>query len=131
MNPCRLILDMVCIIAMVLCGGCALHGGDFARDGKLRIELSPPSGPLFYDGIRVAHHGDPLAVSGFGRGGQRRGHVVIDVIDPDGVSLSRARADPQPPAALPNRSDDYRFKVLLTVDPPPSSTLRVAFADSS
>ncbi|MCC6357383.1 MAG: hypothetical protein IT450_01455 [Phycisphaerales bacterium] len=70
-------------------------------------------------------------MSGFGRGGQRRGHVVIDVIDPDGVSLPRARADPQPPAALPNRSDDYRFKVLLTVDPPPSSTLRVAFADSS
>lgn len=130
MNPYRLILDMVCIVAMVLCGGCALHDGDFALDGKLRIELSPPAGPLFY-GVQVAQRGDELVVTGFGRRGQRRGHVVIDVIDPDGLSLAHARADPQPPAALPSRSYDYRFKVLLTVEPPPGSTLRATYADSS
>lgn len=130
MNPYRLILDMVCIIAMVLCGGCALHDGDFALDRKLRIELSPPAGPLFY-GVQVAQRGDELIISGFGRRPTPRGHVEVVVIGSEGTTLAQARADPLPPRAVPNRGYNYRFKASLPVVPPAGSTVRVAYVESS
>lgn len=126
----RLILGMACANAIVFSSGCALQHGDYALDGRLRIELSPPTGPLFY-GVEVTQRGDELLVSGFGRRPKPRGHVEIVVIAPDGALLARSCADALPPAAVPNRSYNYRFKALLPVVPPPGSTLRVTYADSS
>lgn len=130
MGPGRLILGTVCIHATLLSAGCVLRHGDYAVDGGLRIELSPPTGPLFY-GVNVAQRGNELAVSGFGRRPDARGHVEVAVIGPDGVLLAQSRADLLPPAAVPKRTYNYRFEALVAVEPAPGSTLRVTYADSS
>ncbi len=108
-------------------GGCALRHGDYALDGKLRIELSPPTGPLFY-GIQVDQRADELIVSGFGRRSRTCGHVEVSVVGPDGGRLANVRAAPLPPRAVPNRSYNYRFEASLPVVAPPGSTLCIAYA---
>lgn len=126
----RMIRCATCLSALLLSGGCALRHGDFALDGTLRIALLPATGPLFY-GVQVAQHGDELMVSGFGRRPEPRGHVEIVVLGPDGISLARAVVDPMPPAAVPNRSYNYRFKAALPLISPAGSTLRVTYGDFS
>lgn len=111
---------------MLLSGGCALRHGDYALEGKLRIELSPPTGPLFY-GVQVSQSGDELVVSGFGRRPEPRGHIDVVVVGPDGTTLAQARADPLPPLAVPKRTYNYRFRASMRIIPPAGSTLRVVY----
>lgn len=123
-----LLVGMACT-AMLLCGGCALRHGDYAFEGKLRVEVSPPSGPLFY-GIQVEQSDGGLIVSGFGRRPSANGDVEINVIGSDGSSLARVRADLLPPLPVPNRTYNYRFRASVPLIPPPGSTLRVAYVDT-
>lgn len=118
---------LACVGAALLSCGCALRHGDLALDGKLRIELSPQTGPLFY-GVEVIQRVDELVVSGFGRRPTPRGHIEILVIDADGASLAHVRTDPLPPRAVPNRSYNYRFQASLPVAAPSGSTLRITYA---
>lgn len=125
----RRTLCLACVGALLLSGGCALRHGDYALDGKLRIELAPPSGPLFY-GVQVVQRAEEIIVSGFGRRPTPRGHVEIAVTAPDGTSLALVRAESLPPRAVPNWGYNYRFKSELPLIPPAGSTLRVKYVSS-
>jgi len=115
---------------MLLCGGCALRHGDYALEGKVRIELSPPSGPLFY-GIQIEQSGRELVVSGFGRRPTADGYVEVFLISPDGALLAQVQAELLPPLPVPNRTYNYRFSASVPLIPPADSTLRVVYANAA
>lgn len=125
-----LVLGTACIGTLLLSGGCSLHHGDYALEGKLRIELSPPSSPLFY-GIQVTQLDDELVVSGFGRRPTPYGHVEVFVLAPDSTPLAEVRADLLPPAPVPNRGYNYRFRASVPLIPPAGSTLRVVYVTTA
>lgn len=118
--------QVACICALLFIGGCALQHGDYALDGRLRVELSPQSGPLFY-GIEVKQRGDDLVVSGFGKRPTPRGYVEILVMGPDGESLAQVRTETLRPHPVRGSSANYRFEAILPVIPPNGSTLRVTY----
>jgi len=112
--------------ALVFGVGCSLRHGDYALEGSLRIELSPPTGSLFH-GVEVKQCGDELFVSGFGERPMARGHVEITIMGPDRAVLTSVRTEPLPPLAVPKRSHNYRFQTSLPIVPPAGSTLRVTY----
>lgn len=124
-------LVVVAYTAMVLlCGGCALRHGDYALEGKVRVELSPPSGPLIY-GIQIEQSSRELVVSGFGRRPTADGYVEIFLISPDGALLAQVQAELLPPLPVPNRTYNYRFSASVPLIPPADSTLRVVYAEAT
>lgn len=124
------ILSIACIGTLLLSGGCALRHGDYALEGRLRIELSPPSGPQFY-GILVTEVANELIVSGFGRRPTPSGHVQVFVIAPDSTPLAEVQADLLPPARVQNRTHNYRFVATVPHIPPAGSTLRVTYVTAA
>lgn len=115
---------------LLLSGGCALRHGDYALEGEVRVELSPPSGPLF-NGIQIEQSECELVVSGFGRRPSADGYVEIFLISPEGALLAQVQAELLPPLPVPNRTYNYRFRASVPLIPPAGSTLRVVYVEAA
>lgn len=114
------------VASAVIAGGCAYRHGDIVRQGNLRIELSPPTGPQLY-GVYVEQSADQLVVSGFGKRPNTEGRVEVQIVRSDGEVLARAEATMLPPLAVPKRSYNYRFRAVLPLIPPDGSVVRVLY----
>lgn len=112
--------------AALLGAGCGYRHGDLARSGTLRIELSPPSGPVFY-GVSVDQHGGEFVVTGFGKRPSRYGEIEVQIVRPAGEVLGRKKAKILKPLPVPNRSYNYRFRAVLPLVPPDGSVIRVLY----
>lgn len=122
----RRILSAMGIALTMASTGCGYRNGDFALDGTLRVELSPPSSPHFY-GVLISKHGNGLFVSGAGKRPSPSGHVEISVIGPNSTRIAHVCATMLRPRPVPNRTHNYRFAAVLAVVPPVGSTLRVSY----
>ncbi|GJQ27787.1 MAG: hypothetical protein HBSAPP02_28190 [Phycisphaerae bacterium] len=114
--------------AVMIGAGCAYRHGDLARSGTLRIELVPPTGPVFY-GVFIEQQGGEFVVTGYGKRPNGRGVVEVQVVRPDGEVLGRRMATLLPPLAVPKRTYNYRFRAVLPLVPPDGSVVRVLYSE--
>lgn len=116
------------VACVILFAGCAYRHGDVVREGNLRIELSPPSGPEIY-GVNFEKSDGRFIVTGFGKRPTPYGRVDVVIASKNGEVLGRTEATILPPLPVPKRSYNYRFRAVLPWVPPDGSLVRVRYRE--
>ncbi|OKY76499.1 MAG: hypothetical protein BM485_04520 [Desulfobulbaceae bacterium DB1] len=125
-------ISLLAALGMALStGGCSPLGRNLVQEDTAKLEFRTASNSIVVGSANVYEKNDKLIVSGSvnrasGSRGRIRGHVDINVIDPDGKLLTRQTTALLLPANSHSNGRSSRFLAYLDSVPPPGSVIQVA-----
>lgn len=129
-NIYRCIFFLTVIGLTISTSGCTTLGPALAQDAAVKIKILEASNTIVVSSVNAYEQNDKLVVSGsmnrtFGYRGKIRGHVDIDVIGPDGKTMTnQTTAHPFPGNSHANARSSRFFAYLDSV-PPAGSVIQV------
>ncbi|MFH1217285.1 MAG: hypothetical protein V1706_12355 [Pseudomonadota bacterium] len=115
----------------IFTSGCTTLGSNLTQNDAVKIKIFEASNTIVVSSVNVYEQNEKLVVFGsmnrtFGYRGKIRGHVDIDVIGPDGTTLTtQTTAHPFPGNSHANARYSRFFAYLDSV-PPAGSVIQVA-----
>ncbi|MCB2181052.1 MAG: hypothetical protein KQH63_03375 [Desulfobulbaceae bacterium] len=121
---------LIVAVMTMFASGCSTIDHNLTQEKGVKIKILDVSNSIYVSSANVHEKNNKVVISGFIKktspsSGRIRGHVDINVIDPDGKIIAEKTVLPYPGNSQPNARIS-RFSAFLDMTPPPGSVVLVA-----
>lgn len=121
---------LIVAVMTIFASGCSTIGHNLTQEKGVKVRILDASNSIYVSSVNVREKNNKVVISGFIKktspsSGKIRGHVDINVIDPDGKIIVEKTALPHPRNPHSNVKTS-RFTAYLDMTPPPGSVVLMA-----